>query len=125
MYNLDWPRLISDISEALVLTQRELGKQIGTTQQSVSNWLNGRRVPSEAKAKKFFALADEAGISLDGYGLPGKELKKKQREEEIKALPIKVRRLSSRLTELHPRKRKKIMSYLEDMMDTLEKKHCS
>ena len=125
MHNLDWPKLISDISEALVLTQRELGRRIGTTQQSVSNWLNGRRIPSEAKAKKFFELAEEAGITLDGYELPGKELKKKQRQEEIKALPVKIRRLSFRLTELHPRRRKKIMSYLEDMLDTLEKKHCS
>ena len=125
MHNLNWPKLISDISEALVLTQRELGRRIGTTQQSVSNWLNGRRVPSDAKAKKFFELAEEAGITLDGYELPGKELKKKQRQEEIKALPVKIRRLSFRLTELHPRRRKKIMSYLEDMLDTLEKKHCS
>jgi transcriptional regulator with XRE-family HTH domain len=125
MQNLDWPRLIIDISEALVLTQRELGKQIGTTQQSVSNWLNGRRVPSDAKAKKFFKLAEEANISLDGYGLPGKELKKIQKKDEIKSLPIKIRRLSFRLTELHPRRRKKIMSYLEDMLDTLEKKHIS
>jgi transcriptional regulator with XRE-family HTH domain len=125
MQNLDWPRLISDISEALVLTQRELGKSIGTTQQSVSNWLNGRRVPSDTKAKRFFKLADEAGISLDGYGLPNKVLKVKEKKQEIKSLPIKVRRLSYQLNDLHPRRRKKIMEYLEDMLDTVEKKHTS
>lgn len=125
MDDLDWPKLISDISEALVLTQRELGDKIGTTQQSVSNWLNGRRVPSASKAKKFFELAKSAGIPIDEFKLPGTELKKKQKKEEIKALPVKIRRLSLVLTELHPRRRKKIMSYLEDMLETIEKKHCS
>jgi len=125
MDNLDWPKLISDISEALVLTQRELGEQIGTTQQSVSNWLNGRRVPSASKAKKFFELAKEANVEITEFKLPGTELKKKQKKEEIKALPVKIRRLSLILTDLHPRRRKKIMSYLEDMLETIEKKHCS
>lgn len=125
MDDLDWPKLISDISEALVLTQRELGDKIGTTQQSVSNWLNGRRVPSASKAKKFFELAKSAGITIDEFKLPGTELKKKMKKEEIKALPVKIRRLSLVLTELHPRRRKKIMSYLEDMLETIEKKHCS
>lgn len=125
MTDLDWPKLISDISEALVLTQRELGDQIGTTQQSVSNWLNGRRVPSASKAKKFFELAKESNIDATEYRLPGKELQVKKRKEEIKALPVKIRRLSLILTDLHPRRRKKIMSYLEDMLETIEKKHCS
>ena len=125
MDDLDWPKLISDISEALVLTQRELGEKIGTTQQSVSNWLNGRRVPSASKAKKFFELAKDANVEISGYKLPGKELQVKKRKEEIKALPVKIRRLSLILTELHPRRRKKIMSYLEDMLETIEKKHCS
>ena len=112
MDDLDWPRLIGEISEALVLTQRELGDRIGTTQQSVSNWLNGRRVPSASKAKKFFELADEANIDVSTFQLPGKELQLKKKKEEIKALPVKIRRLSLILTELHPRRRKKIMSYL-------------
>jgi len=124
MDDLDWPRLIGEISEALVLTQRELGDKIGTTQQSVSNWLNGRRVPSASKAKKFFELADEANIDVSSFQLPGKELQLKKKKEEIKALPVKIRRLSLILTELHPRRRKKIMSYLEDMLETVEKKHC-
>lgn len=125
MHDLDWPRLISDISEALVLTQRELGKSIGTTQQSVSNWLNGRRVPSDTKAKRFFKLAEEAGISYEDYRLPQKILKEKQKKLEIKSLPIKIRRLSVKLNNLHPRRRKKIMEYLEDMLETVEKKHTS
>jgi transcriptional regulator with XRE-family HTH domain len=125
MHNLNWPLLIVNISEALVLTQRELGTEIGTTQQSVSNWLNGRRVPSEAKAKIFFKLAKKANITLSDYELPSKELQVIQKKGEIKSLPIKIRRLSFKITKLHPRRRKKIMSYLEDMLETLEKKHCS
>jgi transcriptional regulator with XRE-family HTH domain len=125
MQNLNWPLLIVNISEALVLTQRELGTEIGTTQQSISNWLNGRRVPSEAKAKEFFRMAKKANISLESYQLPSKELQVIQKRREIKELPIKIRRLSFKITNLHPRRRKKILSYLEDMLDTLEKKHCS
>ena len=123
MHNLDWPQLIADISEAFVLTQLGLGKKIGTTQQSISNWLNGRRVPSAAKAKKFFELAEEAGIDPEDYGLTGKTLKKKIKEDEIKSLPLKVRRLCHTLSELHPRRRRKVMNFLEDMLETFERKN--
>lgn len=124
MDNLDWPKLIGSISEALVLTQRELGLQVGTTQQSVSNWLNKRRAPSASKAKKFFKLAKEANIDIAEFKLPGTELRKRRKKEEVKALPMKLRRLSLVLTRLHPRRRKKILRYLEDMVETVEKKYC-
>ena len=121
MDELNWALLIRDISEALVLTQKQLGEEIGTTQQSVSNWLNGRRIPCSGKAEKFFILADKAGIDPSNYKLPKKELSIRKKSNEVKSLPPKIRRICLKISELHPRRRKKVMNYLEDMLETIER----
>jgi len=120
MKKLNWPQLISDISEALVLTQSDLGKAIGTTQQSVSNWLNGRRTPSEAKARKFFELAEQTGIDPDNYKVSKKATRQNLKKQAFKALPLNIRKLSLTLSELPTRRRNTIIRYLEDMMDTFQ-----
>ena len=122
MKKLNWPQLISDISEALVLTQSDLGKAIDTTQQSVSNWLNGRRTPSEVKAQKFFRLAERAGIDPDDYKVSKKTKRIADQKQAFKTLPLSVRKTSLTLMNLSTRRRNNILSYLNDMMDTIEEK---
>ena len=120
---LNWSQLISDISEVLIMNQTDLGKAIGTTQQSISNWLNGRREPSEPNAQKLLELAEQAGIDVAAgiylgiYKLSKKEKRKQDKKQEFKALPLNIRKLVLTISKLSIRKRNSTVRYLEDMMD--------
>ncbi|MDE3095622.1 MAG: helix-turn-helix transcriptional regulator [Chloroflexota bacterium] len=54
-------RLLADIS------QQELGRRVGVTKQSISDWERGKCWPSFRRAT---ALADALGCSLDGLFVP-------------------------------------------------------
>jgi DNA-binding transcriptional regulator YiaG len=65
--SIDWASLIQDLCEREVLTQARLGVALHTTQQSVSNWLNGRRMPGPAAAKKLLEMIEAAGLEILDY----------------------------------------------------------
>jgi len=115
MNRLNWPQLISDISEALVLNQNDLGESIGTTQQSISNWLNGRRIPSKDKAQNLLKLAAKIGIDLTKYKVSKKEKAKIDKYQEFKELPVNIRKLTLILSKLSTRRGNSTLRYLEDM----------
>lgn len=50
------------------LTQRDLAKRLGVTQQAVSNWEAGTRVPRLEMAKRIAALF---GVHVDQILFPG------------------------------------------------------
>ena len=120
---INWPLLIVALMEKMVVGQKALGHKCGTTQQSISNWLNGRRIPSSKKGGVITSLCVENGVKTSDYIHTKAELSKIEKKGEFKKLPLKVRRLAIRLSELHPRKRKKILSYLTDMLEVEEARY--
>jgi len=119
MKKINWSELIFDLTEALIMNQTDLAKAIGTTQQSISNWLNGRRGPSDFKAKIILELAEQAGIDwdLEKYDISHKDKQKYLKKKEFKELPLNIRRLMLRISQLSTRKQNSVVRYLEDMMD--------
>lgn len=65
------PRKIKELREAKGLLQRELAKQLGIEQSTLSGWESGNRSPSAAMLEK---LADIFGCSIDNlFGRGGDE----------------------------------------------------
>lgn len=53
---------IKELREKQKITQKELGKIMGVTGQTILNWENGIHTPNEAQLNK---LADLFGVTLD------------------------------------------------------------
>ena len=112
--------LIRDVMEILCLTQKELGVAIGTTQQSVSNWLNGRRGPTETKADNIKLLAIAAGLDLNDYTIKERP-ERKSKYRGLKPYPRDTWRLLHYLTELSPKYLKKALKELNGHLDFMTK----
>ena len=119
----DWSAYIVMILESYVLTQGDLGKKLGTTQQSISNWISGRRDPSPKKQEILHGIAAEVNVSVDDFPIKGEELKKRRYAFAIKYIPKRVRALAVEIQGLGPKKQKKLLADLNAYADLLESKN--
>ena len=119
---INWHILLVALMEKMVIGQNKLGAECGTTQQSISNWFKGKSVPSIGMAKKLFALCSENDIQPCEYMHNSAELHKIEKKEEFRKHPIKIKRMIIKLNSLHPRRRRKILDQLCEMVDYLENK---
>ena len=112
--------LLLDIMETMTLTQEAMALKMGTSQQSISNWLSGRSYPAKSRLSQILELAQEAGLDVENYKKSKEELLLDSKLINFKSFPLPVRRLCSTIDKLHPRKRKKILEDLAYMVEIEE-----
>lgn len=112
----NWSSYILELMEIKVLTQRDLAFEIGTTQQSISNWLDDKRKPSPEVRAKLMRLGAPLGMRLKHYTLN----KASQRIEDFKTVPVSIRKVCCIIADLHPRKRSRVLRDLNDLMAMYE-----
>jgi transcriptional regulator with XRE-family HTH domain len=123
MKRINWPDLIKDVSEALVLTQQDFAKKVGSSQQSVSHWYNCLRPPSPEKQNKIIKMATKANINVDNYVLSGDTFKNLQVEMDYRELPLRWRRVTAKLVKLKNADRRQIIANLEYLVEAIEGKN--
>ncbi|OGV36199.1 MAG: hypothetical protein A2020_12405 [Lentisphaerae bacterium GWF2_45_14] len=68
MKGFDWQNLVGKILEDFLLSQSELAELCRVSQQAVSSWKNGRRVPGiYARRKLLEIIKDSAGKSIESH----------------------------------------------------------
>jgi len=68
-YNAEGPKWdknsIQALRQHMGLTQQEMAGEMGTRQQTISEWETGMYCPRGASAKLLYILADKAGFKYD------------------------------------------------------------
>lgn len=120
---INWPLFITVLMEEMVCTQEELAKTMQTTQQTISHWLTGFRNPIQKHAEQFAFIAACYDVDIYEYEHSKRERQRIAKLKEFKQLPKKIRDLTKDLTQMHPRKRNRILGELKDMLNYYEEKN--
>ena len=63
----NWPLMVRDTMDAAFLPQTEMADKMEVSQQTVSNWLNGARIPSVKNIPELLKLALNSELEIRKY----------------------------------------------------------
>ncbi|MFZ2653584.1 MAG: helix-turn-helix transcriptional regulator [Victivallales bacterium] len=63
----NWPVLVKEIQDTLFMSQEQMATKLKVSQQSISNWMNGTRNPSEVAMPKILKMAQDGGMDISKY----------------------------------------------------------
>lgn len=113
MKDINWPLLVQEILERLLLSQDDLAKRCNVTQQTVSNWKNKIRNPGIYAKQKLVGIINEAGMEInqfkvkdnaDKYSAIAEEHAKYREKDELKILTELFKKMS-------PQERREVIEY--------------
>jgi transcriptional regulator with XRE-family HTH domain len=114
---MDYAAYIEAIMETYAKTQLDLASVVGTSQQTISNWLKGyRRITPERLLvlKKIFPKVKQDSFP-EGKGLRSRRI--------FKGLKADVRGFAHCLKALEPQERKKLLRRLTNMVKFYEQEN--
>jgi transcriptional regulator with XRE-family HTH domain len=107
-WSFDWPKMLSSIMEEAVFTQKDLASALGTQQQSISNWMNGKRSPPGNYKIEILNMGLSIKLLLADF------LIKKVPKKNLR-LDKRGKTLISKLSKLNYKQRDKILSDLKKL----------
>jgi len=65
MTNYDYPKLVKQLREKLIISQYELAKLLGVSFATINRWENGHNEPTIKVKRKLFELCKENGVNIE------------------------------------------------------------
>jgi len=121
--DIDMPAYLMHIKETMIVTQLNLSKKIGTSQQNCSKWMDGTRRMSPKFHSIILALGDECGLDIDNFRITKTKTKIQRMTlnqiQRYRNQPLEMRRIMDNMLDMSNHKRKRVLGELSDWIDLM------